>query len=186
MATGTDFITDKLIDELNHTLVATQERLEQKEFVLDEKEIEIMERDELVEQLREKLATAEQLSTLQESKNAELLATFEQETAADIANWRAKLKCTEEELHQAKCESEKAIEKLTHERNALQEKLQDYESVVSKEQLRELYNTMEEKSQRIADLEQHLNEMNKKDSKICELQMEIDILQGIRCVLAEM
>ena len=52
-----------------------------------------MERDELVEQLREKLATAEQLSALQESKNAELLATFEQETA-DIENWRAKLKCT--------------------------------------------------------------------------------------------
>lgn len=52
--------------------------------------------------------------------------------------------------------------------------------------MRELYNTMEEKSQRIADLEQHLNEMNKNDSKICELEMEIDILQGIRCVLAEM
>ena len=79
---------------MNHTLVATQERLEQKEFVLEEKEIEIMERDELVEQLRDKLATAEQLSALQESiKNAELLATFEQETA-DIENWRAKLKCT--------------------------------------------------------------------------------------------
>jgi hypothetical protein len=80
---------------LNHT-VATQERLEQKEFVLDEKEIEIMllnNFDKLVEQLRQKLATAEQLSASQESKNAELLATFEQETA-DIENWRAKLKCT--------------------------------------------------------------------------------------------
>jgi vacuolar-type H+-ATPase subunit I/STV1 len=80
---------------LNHT-VATQESLEQKEFVLDEKEIEIMllnNFDKRVEQLREKLATAEQLSASQESKNAELLATFEQETA-DIENWRAKLKCT--------------------------------------------------------------------------------------------
>ena len=80
---------------MNHT-VATQESLEQKEFVLDEKEIEIMllnNFDKRVEQLREKLATAEQLSASQESKNAELLATFEQETA-DIENWRAKLKCT--------------------------------------------------------------------------------------------
>jgi hypothetical protein len=80
---------------LNHT-VATQESLEQKEFVLDEKEIEIMllnNFDKRVEQLREKLGTAEQLSASQESKNAELLATFEQETA-DIENWRAKLKCT--------------------------------------------------------------------------------------------
>jgi hypothetical protein len=64
---------------LNYALVDTQERLEQKEFVLDEKEIEIMERDELAEQLRQKLTTAEQLSASQESKNAELLATFEQE-----------------------------------------------------------------------------------------------------------
>ena len=80
---------------MNHT-VATQESLEQKEFVLDEKEIEIMllnNFDKRVEELRQKLATAEQLSASQESKNAELLATFEQETA-DIENWRAKLKCT--------------------------------------------------------------------------------------------
>lgn len=85
---------------------------------------------------------------------------------------------TEEELLQAKLESEKSIEKLTHERNALQERVHDNESMFSEEQLRELYNSMEVKSQRIANLEQQLSEVHKKDSKICELEMEIDILQG--------
>ena len=78
------------MDELNHTLIVTQERLEQKEFVLDEKEIEILEKDELVEELQEKLTAAEKLSATHESKNAELLAKLEQ-GEADTENWRTKL-----------------------------------------------------------------------------------------------
>ncbi|XP_028410863.1 centromere-associated protein E-like [Dendronephthya gigantea] len=168
---------DKLIDELNHTLVTTQERLEQKEFVLDEKEIEILEKDEIVKELQEKLVAAEQLTALHENTNTELLTKLEQETA-EMETCRAKLESAEEELLQAKLESEKSIEKLIHERNALQERVHDNESMFSEEQLRELYNSMEEKSQRIANLEQQLSEVHKKDSKICELEMEIDILQG--------
>ena len=86
---------------------------------------------------------------------------------------------TEEELHKAKRDSEKVVEKLTRERNSLQEKVQDYESILSEEQLRELYSIVEEKTRRIADLEKELSEVHLKDSKICELEMEIEILQGV-------
>ena len=47
------------------------------------------------------------------------------------------------------------------------------------EKLKELHKTIEEKSQRIADLEKELIEAPKKESKIFELEMEIEILQGI-------
>ena len=47
------------------------------------------------------------------------------------------------------------------------------------EKLKELHKTIEEKSQKIADLEKELTEAPKKESKIFELEMEIEILQGI-------
>ena len=81
---------------------------------------------------------------------------------------------------QAKKEFEKANEEITYERNALRERVKDSVNL-SEKQLQELYNTMEAKSQRIADMEQELIEMNKKDARICKLEMEIDILQGISC-----
>lgn len=83
---------DKLIVELNHTLVSTQEKLEQQVFMLDEKEIEIMEKDELVNELREKLTTVELFSASQKATNADLMAKLDQE-AAENQNWSLKLKC---------------------------------------------------------------------------------------------
>ena len=47
------------------------------------------------------------------------------------------------------------------------------------EKLKELHKTIEEKSQRIVDLEKELTEAPKKESKIFELEMEIEILQGM-------
>lgn len=84
----------------------------------------------------------------------------------------------EEELLEAKLESEKALEGLRLERKELQEKIEGYNSKLGDEQWGELYQTIEEKSQRITELEKKLKEIDKKDSKICELEMEIDILQG--------
>ena len=89
---------------------------------------------------------------------------------------------SEEELLQTKDEFEKTIEKVTNERNALQEKVKDSVNL-SEKQLSELHNTMDEKSQRIADLEQELSDVHKKDAKICELELEIDMLKGIYVVL---
>ena len=78
---------------MNHSLLAIQEKLEQKEFVIDEKEIEIMEKDGIIEVLEEKLAAAEETATLKESKNAELLSKLEKEIE-DAENWRLKLTST--------------------------------------------------------------------------------------------
>ena len=89
-----------------------------------------------------------------------------------------------DELLQVKKESEKSIQEITHERNALQEKVKSSVNL-SEKQLRELYNTMEDKSQRIANLEQDLIDVHKKDEKISELELEINILRGIRCYFVE-
>ena len=89
-----------------------------------------------------------------------------------------------DELLQVKKESEKSIQEITHERNALQEKVKSSVNL-SEKQLRELYNTMEDKSQRIANLEQDLMDVHKKDEKISELELEINILRGIRCYFVE-
>ena len=45
------FIQDKLVEELRHALIADQDVLEQKQFVLDEKEIEILAKDEAIARL---------------------------------------------------------------------------------------------------------------------------------------
>ena len=84
-----------------------------------------------------------------------------------------------EESLQVTKESEKSIKEITHERNALREKVKDSVNL-SEKQLRELYNTMEEKSQKIADLEHDLIDVQKKDAKIFELKLEINTLGGIR------
>ena len=89
-----------------------------------------------------------------------------------------------DELLQVKKVSEKSIQEITSERNALQEKVKSSVNL-SEKQLRELYNTMEDKSQRIANLEQDLIDVHKKDEKISELELEINILRGIRCYFVE-
>ena len=74
-------------------MVATQEILEQKEFVLDEKEIEIMEKDGIIEQIQEKLVAAEQITASQENKNTELLAKLEK-NIEEAEEWRMKVEST--------------------------------------------------------------------------------------------
>ena len=74
-------------------MVATQEILEQKEFVLDEKEIEIMEKDGIIEQIQEKLAAVEQITASQENKNIELLAKLEK-NIEEAEKWRMKVEST--------------------------------------------------------------------------------------------
>ncbi|XP_046860681.1 putative leucine-rich repeat-containing protein DDB_G0290503 [Xenia sp. Carnegie-2017] len=61
---GTDVVAkDKLVEELRHALIADQDVLEQKQFVLDEKEIEILAKDEAIARL--------------ETENADLIKKYE-------------------------------------------------------------------------------------------------------------
>ena len=77
-----------MIDELSYTLMVTQEKLEQKEFVIDEKEIEILEKDTQVEHAEENARKSAEFAKMQEEKLTELCAQIEHHKVREsVVSW---------------------------------------------------------------------------------------------------
>lgn len=145
--------------------------------MIDEKEIEILEKDATIKIFKEELQKSRELAAAQETKSAEWNDKLEQH-CKETEDWKVKLEKAEVALEKASEESKEVARQLRYERDTLQGKLEEYESIFSEEQLKELYHSMEEKDKRISELERELSDTSKKDHRISEMEMELEVLQS--------